>query len=281
MMSSRRPPRRRRAQRRRPGGAARDEVHRLEQRERRAGAEPFHPGPARRARGVHRDARLDVQRRARQAVDDADARQAAVVNDRLRGLDVIGQHRPVAGGRLGEGQRQPVRLGHVVVRPRRDAGHLGAGVAAERRLIGVAPEHAAGGQAQVRLDAGVPVEAERGVEEEPGSHRQRRSRELPRGPHHEGQRRDQGRRDPGHRPPLADREPGLHEVAGLQRPQPAVDGLRVVEGTAAPEVGALDERRREPALRGVVGHGEAVDAAPDHEHVESPRRQAGHSCESW
>ena len=55
--------RRRRAERRRPGGAARDEVHRLEQRERRAGAEPFHPGPARRARGVHRDARLHVQRR--------------------------------------------------------------------------------------------------------------------------------------------------------------------------------------------------------------------------
>ena len=109
----------------------------------------------------------------------------------------------------------------------------------------------------------------------PGAHRERRSRQLPRRGHHEGERRHQRRRDARHRAALADGEPGLCDVAGLERPQAAVHRLGVIEGAAAAEVAALDERGGEAPLRRVVGDGEAVDAAADDEHVESFRREAG------
>ena len=75
--------------------------------------------------------------------------------------------------------------------------------------------------------------------------------------------------------PLANREPRLHDIAGLEGAQAAVHRLRVVEGTAAAKVAALDKGRRQPALRGIVRDGEAVDAPADDEHVESPRGEAG------
>ena len=65
------------------------------------------------------------------------------------------------------------------------------------------------------------------------------------------------------------------DIAGLEGPQAAVHRLRVVEGTAAAEVAALDKGRRQAALGGVVRDGEAVDAPADDEHVESPRGEAG------
>ena len=61
--------------------------------------------------------------------------------------------------------------------------------------------------------------------------------------------------------------------SALQVAHAAVDRLQAVPGNAGAEVLALDERHREPALRGVPGHGGAVDPAADHDHVPLARRE--------
>ena len=53
----------------------------------------------------------------------------------------------------------------------------------------------------------------------------------------------------------------------LQRAQAAVNGLLVIEGCAAAEVGRLDQRHRQAALRRVGGDRQPVDAAADDQHV--------------
>ena len=61
---------------------------------------------------------------------------------------------------------------------------------------------------------------------------------------------------------------GLAQAADVGRCRwrmPAVDRLQAVPGGAGAEVLALDERHGEPALRGVPGHGGAVDPAADHD----------------
>ena len=50
-----------------------------------------------------------------------------------------------------------------------------------------------------------------------------------------------------------DLPPALLQVAAFERAQPAVKRPLMVEGQAAAEVGALDERDRQTALRGIIG----------------------------
>ena len=61
------------------------------------------------------------------------------------------------------------------------------------------------------------------------------------------------------------------DVERLEIAQPAVDRPEMIEGAAAAEIGALDERDGEAALRRVVRDRQAVDAAADDEHVERAR----------
>ena len=81
------------------------------------------------------------------------------------------------------------------------------------------------------------------------------------------------RRDAGPGAPLRDLAPRLANLPGAERAQPAVNGALVVEGQPAAEVGALDERDGQAALRGVVGGEQPVDAAADDEHIVAGRRQ--------
>ena len=52
-----------------------------------------------------------------------------------------------------------------------------------------------------------------------------------------------------------------------------MDRAEVVERRAAPEVAAIDERHRQPALRAVVRDRQAVDAAADDEHIVRASRE--------
>src|SRR5262245_20023917 len=63
-------------------------------------------------------------------------------------------------------------------------------------------------------------------------------------------------------------------VERLQIPEPAVDRAEMVEGGAASEVVALDERHRQAALGCVAGDRETVDAAAHDENVERGMREA-------
>jgi len=47
-----------------------------------------------------------------------------------------------------------------------------------------------------------------------------------------------------------------------------VDRLEMIERRSGAEITAIDERHGQPALRGVVGNRQAVDAAAHYEHVE-------------
>ncbi len=106
------------------------------------------------------------------------------------------------------------------------------------------------------------------VDEQAGAHREpppgQRSVERQR----EAQRDDGMRRDAGERAPFAHRFARASDVQVLQVAEPAVNGAQVVEGAAAAEIVALDERHRSAALRRVVRDRQAVDAAADDEHVE-------------
>ena len=53
----------------------------------------------------------------------------------------------------------------------------------------------------------------------------------------------------------------LLQVAAFERAQPAVNRPLMIERQAAAEVRALDERDRQPALRGVVGGKQPVNPA--------------------
>ncbi len=88
------------------------------------------------------------------------------------------------------------------------------------------------------------------------------------GRHRERQRRDPARSDARERAPLANRLAHAAKIGRLQVAQPAVDGLEMIERRGGAEIAAIDQRDRQPALRGVVGDRQAVDAAAHHEHVE-------------
>ena len=53
-----------------------------------------------------------------------------------------------------------------------------------------------------------------------------------------------------------------------------MDRAQVIEGAAAAEIVALDERDGQPALGRIAGNRQAVDAAADDEHVEGLRGRA-------
>ena len=73
--------------------------------------------------------------------------------------------------------------------------------------------------------------------------------------------------DASQRATLRDRFARAIDPSGLERSQPAMDGLLMIERGAAAEVRRLDERRPEAAARGVVRDRQAVDAAADDEQV--------------
>ena len=57
------------------------------------------------------------------------------------------------------------------------------------------------------------------------------------------------------------------EASTLERSQPAVNGLLMIERRAAAEVARVDERRRRPRLAASYAIGETIDTAAYHEHV--------------
>ena len=113
---------------------------------------------------------------------------------------------------------------------------------------------------RLRSNADEPIQHEAGAHQGDGDRLIERQRKGNR-PH--GVRRD-GRDDA----PLDDRFARARQVERLQIAQPAVNRAEMIERRPAAEIGAIDERHREPALGGVVGDGEAVDAAADDEDVE-------------
>ena len=68
--------------------------------------------------------------------------------------------------------------------------------------------------------------------------------------------------------------PRTAQAGRLQRSQPAVHGLLMVERGAAAEVARFDERRAQAAAGGFVRDRQSVDAAADDEHVVSALRSS-------
>ena len=122
-------------------------------------------------------------------------------------------------------------------------------------------------------DAAIAVVANQSIQDEPGAHGRHPSGDGSIERQRKGQRPDSVRRNGRDDASFDDRFARAGDIEPLQVAQAAVDRPEVVEGRAAPEVGALDERHRQAALRGVVGDGQAVDAAADDKDVE------GTTCE--
>ena len=135
-------------------------------------------------------------------------------------------------------------------------------------------DHATARQVMRRGKAFVTTRANQRIDCQGGPHGEGILRQRGRGRHDERQRRDKARRDAGEGAPLANRLAHPGDVGGLQIAQPAVDGLEMIEGGRGAEVAALDQRHRQPALRGVVRGREAIDAAADDEQVEFGGGQA-------
>jgi hypothetical protein len=132
----------------------------------------------------------------------------------------------------------------------------------------LARDHPARAEAQRRRHLAVAAGRHDPVDEQAGAHRETPPRQRSVERQREAKRDDGMRRDAGEGAPLAHRFACASDVQVLQVAESAVNGAQVVEGTAAAEIIALDERHRGAALRGVVRDRQAVDAAADDEHVE-------------
>ena len=124
-----------------------------------------------------------------------------------------------------------------------------------------------------RVETLVAIESDQRVKGERGAQGQGIARQGIRRGHHERQGSDVPRRHAGKRAPLANGFAHAAEIGRLQISQAAVDRLEVIERRRRAEISALDERHRQPALRGVVRDREAVDAAADDEQIEVARGQ--------
>ncbi len=120
----------------------------------------------------------------------------------------------------------------------------------------------------------VPVACQDPVEHETGAQGERSSRQRSEQREHERQGMNGMRCNACERPALPDGFAGPADVECLEIAQAAVDRPEMVEGTAAAEVGTIDERDAEAALRRVVRDRQAVDAAAHDEHVEGGGRES-------
>ena len=127
---------------------------------------------------------------------------------------------------------------------------------------------------QLRLDADVAVAAEPAVEPEGGPERQPATRRRAVGADDEGQGTEEPGGNAGERAALEDALPRPAQAGGLERAQPAVYGLLVVEGCAAAEIASVDERSAESTARGLVRDRQAVDATADDQQVVARCREA-------
>ena len=261
------------AERFRAGGAPRDEVHRLEHRNRRRHAERRDEAIDGGACRVDDNPRGDLDLAAAVTVDCPYPGDAPAIDEEPRRLDVIRKGCAQLIGGDGEGERQAIGFDEHVVVPDRRARRMPAGGGWEALDRRRSREHATAWQATIGLHAAVAVEGHQAIEGEAEPHRRLAAGERARERKHEGQRTNGVRRDPRDRPALAHRFPRAAHIECLQVPQPAVDRAEMVERRAAAEIVALDERDREPALRRVVRDRQPINAAADDQHVEGAGRE--------
>ena len=189
----------------------------------------------------------------------------------------------MSGRRHGEREGESVRLRRDVIVEDRRAGEALSAEAREALDRVAARDHAPGRQTMRRGDAAIATRRDDAIERKPGAHRQLPAQERPVQRYREGQRTNRLRRDPRHRPPLADRLARAPDIQRLQIAQPPVNRAQMVERRAAAEVVPLDERDRQTSLRRVKRDRQPIDAAADDEHVEGAAgegveiaRHAGH-----
>ena len=168
-----------------------------------------------------------------------------------------------------EGQRHAIGADHLVVVPDGAPGH------AVRRDDRVQPQRfLAGHDASVRQVRArirqplVAIACDGVVDGQCEAHQQRTAPGVPRGRHDERHGPDQVRQDPRQRAPLADEQPHLPEIHGLQRTQAAMQGLEVVERRGRAEVVLVDDGDRQAPLRGIPCRRDAIEAGADDDHVE-------------
>ncbi len=92
----------------------------------------------------------------------------------------------------------------------------------------------------------IPPGGDDSVDEQAGAHRQLAARQQSIERQRKAHRGHGMRRDAGERAPLEHRFARARDVQVLQVAQPAVNRPQMVEGAAAAEVVALDERHRAP-----------------------------------
>ncbi len=190
-------------------------------------------------------------------------------------LDVVGGHCAAGHSRLHRRQHHPLGLPHLVVEPHRAAGDAGR-VDERIELRGTVARHDAARAAV----AGTRRRCRRCGRRPTASVTARAARsaralrvEMAVGRDTEGQGLHQVRRHAGHGPAFADEQPHLRQAQALQRSQAAVQRLQAVEGRAAAEVAAVDQRHPQAPLRRIPCGQGAVDAGADDEQIEGVVRQ--------
>ena len=172
------------------------------------------------------------------------------------------------------GERQPIRFNRDVVVPDSGAGEA-APAKSRKAFHSLAPrEHPAAWQAQRRRHASIVARRDDPVEQEARAHRRPAAEERAVEGKRELQRAHGVRRDLRQGPALEDRLARAGDVERLEIAQPAVDRPQVVERAAASEVGALDQRDRQPPCGSVGRDRQPVNAAAHDEHVVGSRGES-------
>ena len=167
----------------------------------------------------------------------------------------------------------PVAVVHLVVEPLDAAGHavrIDERVEIEAFVAGQQPtrRQSSGGGESV-----VPIARQQVVEREIETQQSSVAGDSAVCRDDERQGPDQMGRDAAQRPALSYEPAQRGDVAGLQRPNAAVQGLRAVERGAAAEVGAVDNGGAKAAQGRIPGCDRAVYAPADDEEVEGTGRQ--------
>ena len=213
---------------------------------------------------------------------DSESRtRAPVMRDPSRRREVTSQWFATCGSARDrftqEGQGQTLAALHLCVVPERAArrGRPRAG----RELAPASRSGPAGVRRREPLRGGkaaVAVEAQQVVQDQAQAEGFATLGPVAIGRHQEGQRPNEGGGHPQQGPSLAHGLAVVGQVEALQVPQAAVDRLEAVPGRARAEVHGFDEGHLQAAARGLVGGGDAVDAAAHHEQVVGHCGQRGH-----